>query len=129
MNYQKFLDHTQTLGRQYEPMAFRLLYHCQDTQRWPDKNIVKTMRGRASNPANILSYNPKLMGLWTSCTPWPDSNKLPTISPFGDTRYSIHAAKILDFWSVNLYYADHYCTGPCHYVTIVVTKKGSDKDK
>ena len=51
----------------------------------------------------------------------------PPSSPFGEKRYNIPVEKLMHT-NCGIYFADFYCNFKQHYVTIVVTQKGSDTD-
>ncbi|XP_046568063.1 phytanoyl-CoA hydroxylase-interacting protein-like isoform X3 [Haliotis rubra] len=73
--------------------------------------------------------NGKLKGLFFNVT--LVSGSIPANSPFGDTRVRVPLSEVFDD-SANLYFADFYCkpsrSRRVHYVTLVLTRPGSDAD-
>ena len=86
-----------------------------------NKNIM-TVYGKDNNgdPASII--NGQIDGLFFA-TRNPEN-----ISHFGDRRVTIPATAMLTADS-NLYFADFYCNRRAHYVTVVLTRPGSDTDR
>lgn len=86
------------------------------------------MRGRIGHPANRLSLNPKLLTRRFCCTLW--DNGLPPVSPIGERQYYGKIGKLLgNPLEINLWFVDQFCIRGPHYVTLVVTKRGSDIDR
>jgi hypothetical protein len=54
--------------------------------------------------------------------------KFPEKSPFGDTLFYINPNVLFSPENTNLYFADFYCTGKFHYVTVVLCRKNSSTD-
>ena len=74
--------------------------------------------------------NSQIDSLFFAVRPDPETEHIPDVSPFGDTRVTIPMLKLFDT-CVNLYFADFYCTNAkgIHYVTLVVTKPNSIADR
>ena len=95
-----------------------------DYFRHISKNNKNTMtvyvKDNNGDPASII--NGQINGLFFS-------TKNPgNISHFGDQRVTIPAEAMLTADS-NLYFADFYCFKQAHYVTVVLTRPGSDTDR
>ncbi len=61
---------------------------------------------------------------------WLDQNgKPPSQSPFGELRISLPLKDRITPWLHNVYFSDFYCHYRQHYVTLVVTERGSTEDK
>ena len=72
--------------------------------------------------------NGRIKGLFFATGVDQDTGRPPGMSPFGSKRVSIPAKTMMTH--SNLYFADFYCkkaNGP-HYVTLVLTKQGSETD-
>ncbi|XP_046584392.1 phytanoyl-CoA hydroxylase-interacting protein-like [Haliotis rubra] len=72
--------------------------------------------------------NGRLKGVFFGVTPW--NGRLPTKSPFGDTRVVVPLKRLFDD-SARLYFADFYCMKDQrknHYVILVLTKKDTKAD-
>lgn len=116
-----------------ELVPIKFLYHCKDSSKWTEINgefkppMKKTMRAKAGHPANTLSFNGDLTGYWFSTT--PDKNGLPDQSPYGNVRYRKEVNKLLNVEAMNFYYEDHWCASNAHYITILVTNQGTEKDE
>ncbi|KAI6235006.1 PHYHIP-C domain-containing protein [Aphelenchoides besseyi] len=90
--------------------------------------MVKERRYSSGHPANALINEPELTGVWFS--PCLFKNKLPTKSPFGDRRFLIDPNRVISSPSdYHLYFADFYCVGSAHYVTLVLCKNETDEDR
>ena len=112
-------------------LPFKLLYRNRTSWEFEKikaygGNVMYTSLKDASGDERS-PINGKLKGL--SFCPNVDAYTLepPTMSPFGNTRLSIHFRELLD--TCNLYFTDFYCmkaTGP-HYITLVAAEKDSIK--
>ena len=78
------------------------------------------------DPASIISG--QINGLFFATSVEPKTGQPPNWSFFGTKRVSIAATSMLDEYA-NLYFADFYCTKRAHYVTLVLTKPGTDADR
>ncbi|XP_048240577.1 uncharacterized protein LOC124145244 isoform X2 [Haliotis rufescens] len=88
------------------------------------KAYLKDHNGDQGSP-----INGKLNGLFFSASVQFSTGKVPSTSCFGDKRLYVPADVLFDM-DTCLYFTDFYCTssrGP-HYVTLVMTRKGSDAD-
>ncbi|KAK0423915.1 hypothetical protein QR680_008404 [Steinernema hermaphroditum] len=83
---------------------------------------VKDNNGQAASPINGV-----LKGIFFSSRLLADGS-IPESSPFGEVRMIIPAFVLLNPESMNFYFTDYYCTYSSHYVTVVVTLKGSETD-
>ena len=78
------------------------------------------------DPASIISG--QINGLFFATGVDPQTGEPPNWSFFGTKRVSIEATAMLDA-SANLYFADFYCINKAHYVTLVLTRPGTDTDQ
>uniref|UniRef100_A0A914CGC7 Phytanoyl-CoA hydroxylase-interacting protein-like C-terminal domain-containing protein n=1 Tax=Acrobeloides nanus TaxID=290746 RepID=A0A914CGC7_9BILA len=111
---------------------FRYLYRCKPKCYWDDIHFrtqgvmevyIKDNNGQAASP-----INGEIHGLFFSAKLAPDGT-LPNTSPFGDVRMILPAMSLLDPARINMYFADFYCNRVTHYVTIVITQRGSKTDR
>ena len=91
-----------------------------------DKNIMKVyMKDNNGDPKSII--NSRIKGLFFA-TSVSLTGEPPNTSHFGPCRICIPATAMLAEDS-NLYFADFYCNYRAHYVTVVLTKPGSETDQ
>ncbi|XP_067676112.1 phytanoyl-CoA hydroxylase-interacting protein-like [Haliotis asinina] len=90
-------------------------------------NIMKPyLKDNGGDPR--CPINGRLKGLFFNVTLVCGS--IPPNSPFGNTRVKVSLSEVFDD-SANLYFADFYCKPSrrrVHYVTLVLTRSGSDAD-
>lgn len=79
------------------------------------------------DPASII--NGEISGLFFGTRVEPETGKPPNTSFFGEKRFYVPAPFILSSDSVRLYFADFYCNNRAHYVTLVLTHRGTSTDK
>ncbi|KAI0227766.1 Phytanoyl-CoA hydroxylase-interacting protein-like, partial [Lamellibrachia satsuma] len=92
-----------------------------------DNNIMKVyMKDNNGDPKYII--NGRIKGLFFATSVDSLTGGPPNISHFGSRRVSIPATAMLTEYS-NLYFADFYCNRRAHYVTVVLTKPGSETDQ
>lgn len=84
----------------------------------------KDNSGDPASPINL-----RIKGLFFMATVEPGTIGVPlSNSAFGNVQICIKAEELLR-QAPNLYFADYYCmTGKVHYVTLVMTKSGSETD-
>lgn len=68
-------------------------------------------------------------GLFFTARLFGNPPKLPDRSCYGDTRFCIAAPLLFDVRVNRLYFCDFYCTKALHYVTLVLTRRGSPNDE
>lgn len=91
-----------------------------------DGVLQPRMKDQSGDPRSPI--NGQLPGIFFGVNLY--RNKLPTKSPYGNTRFILPLQKIIHS-ATNIYFADFYCFGPNspHYIILVVTEKYSDGDK
>ena len=88
------------------------------------KPYIKDLNGDPKCPINGC-----INGLFFMGRPHGNSStKLPRRSPFGRRRFIIPAPRLFNC-NCNLYFSDFWCHYNTHYVSVVVTKKGSKTDE
>ena len=94
--------------------------------RWCHRGImepyIKDQNGDQGSP-----INGKIMGLFFSTKVDPNTGLPPRESPFGNTRLNIPVDRLMHT-NCRIYFADFYCNFNMHYVTLVITDKGSETD-
>ena len=78
------------------------------------------------DPASII--NGRINGLFFCTNAYRDTELPPPSTNFGERRVCIPAANMLIEYS-DLYFADFYCWNRSHYVTLVLTRPGSETDR
>ncbi|KAI0235065.1 hypothetical protein LSAT2_014524 [Lamellibrachia satsuma] len=105
----------------YRNKPFAYFMGCQT-----NNNIMTVyMKDNNGDPASII--NGQIKGLFFAMSVDPQTGQPPDWSFFGPKRVSIPATTMLTRHS-NLYFADFYCNDKAHYVTVVLTRPGSDTD-
>ena len=86
------------------------------------EKYIKDFHGDKACP-----INGRIDGLFfnTSCD--PQTGQPPLTSQYGETRISLLPARLFNNIH-NLYLSDFYCIKLAHYVTLVITIKGSESD-
>ena len=84
------------------------------------------LKDNNGDPASII--NGQIKGLFFATSVDPQTGRPPHWSFFGPKRISIPATAMLTENS-NLYFADFYCNDKAHYVTVVLTRPGSETDR
>ena len=96
------------------------------TECYKNNNIMRMyMKDNNGDPASII--NGQINGLFFAMSVDPQTGQPPDWSFFGPERVSIPATAMLTRNS-NLYFADFYCNDKAHYVTVVLTRPGSQTD-
>ena len=83
------------------------------------------LKDNNGDPACII--NGQISGLFFMTNIYLPTGKPRQWSPFGSKRLSVPAMTMFPT-DANLYFADFYCTYTQHYVTLVLTKPGSNLD-
>ncbi|PIC55567.1 hypothetical protein B9Z55_000785 [Caenorhabditis nigoni] len=123
-----FIDTNQQTPQMQE---ISVVYRCKPKEYWDQiqthcqRMMYKYSKVVNGQPANLL--NGRLAGLFFSTFVKSDGS-LPKTSLFGDVRFSMPAGILLDPRVHRLYFGDFYCRQKRHYVTLVVTRKGSEAD-
>ncbi|UMM10860.1 hypothetical protein L5515_000439 [Caenorhabditis briggsae] len=123
-----FIDSNQQIPQMQE---ISVVYRCKPKEYWDQikthcqRMMYKYNKVVNGQPANLL--NRRLAGLFFSTFIKSDGS-LPKTSLFGDVRFSMPAGILLDPRVHRLYFGDFYCRSKRHYVTLVVTRKGSEAD-
>ncbi|CAO4360489.1 unnamed protein product [Caenorhabditis nigoni] len=123
-----FIDTNQQIPQMQE---ISVVYRCKPKEYWDQiqthcqRMMYKYSKLVNGQPANLL--NGRLAGLFFS-TYIKSDGSLPKTSLFGDVRFSMPAGILLDPRVHRLYFGDFYCRQRRHYVTLVVTRKGSEAD-
>ncbi|XP_046584373.1 phytanoyl-CoA hydroxylase-interacting protein-like [Haliotis rubra] len=98
----------------------------EDIKRKHDNIMKPYLKDHGGDPR--CPINRTLEGLFFGVTLW--EGKLPTKSPYGDTRMLVPLEGLFDD-SARLYFADFYCMRgqrKNHYVTLVITEQGTAAD-
>ena len=91
------------------------------------KNGVMEPYRKDHNGDQGSPINGKIMGLFFSTAVDPHTGLPPSESPFGNTRLNIPVDRLMHT-NCRIYFADFYCNFSTHYVTLVITERGSETD-
>ncbi|XP_067676552.1 phytanoyl-CoA hydroxylase-interacting protein-like [Haliotis asinina] len=84
---------------------------------------IKDRNGDAHSPINN-----NIDGLFFSVSLDRRTGMIPISSYYGNRRLDV-PVEALFTQNTNIYFTDFYCTYKAHYVTVVMTRKGSDTDR
>ena len=98
-----------------------------DIMRFKDGVMYGILKDNNGDRYSILNNN--MAGIFFSALLLPSTLQPPTSSIFGTRRLYVKSSLIMND-ETKMYFADFYCyNNIVHYVTIVLTKPGSDPDK
>ena len=94
--------------------------------RWNSDGVMEPyLKDQNGDQGSVI--NGKINGLFFSTKVDPDTGLPPAVSPFGNTRLNIPVDRLMHT-HCRIYFADFYCNYNVHYVTLVITERGSETD-